>query len=83
MATVLELQAKAAQGEDTSAKLAAEQKKLDNNIALDKAAAGGASTALTFTGTAGSGAASGKHIPLSFFSFFQVVSGGFRRYLLR
>lgn len=47
-ATIIELSAKAAQGEDTSAKLAAEQKKLDNNIALDKAAAGQASTALTF-----------------------------------
>lgn len=48
MATKLELQIKAAQGEDTSAKLAAELKKLNNNIALDKAAAGESSTALTF-----------------------------------
>lgn len=47
-ATVIELQAKAAQGEDTSAKLAAEQKKLDNNIALDTAAAGQPSTKLSF-----------------------------------
>ncbi|KAG4439911.1 hypothetical protein IFR05_004586 [Cadophora sp. M221] len=47
-ATVIELQAKAAQGEDTSAKLAAEQKKLDNNIALDTAAAGEPSTKLSF-----------------------------------
>jgi hypothetical protein len=44
----LELQIKAAQGEDTSAKLAAETKKLNNNIALDKAAAGEPSTALSF-----------------------------------
>ncbi|KAH7419481.1 hypothetical protein BKA64DRAFT_18393 [Cadophora sp. MPI-SDFR-AT-0126] len=47
-ATVIELQAKAAQGEDTAAKLAAEQKKLDNNIALDAAAAGQPSTFLSF-----------------------------------
>jgi hypothetical protein len=52
-ATKLELMAKAAQGEDTAAKLAAEQKKLDNNIAADKKAAGGASTALTFDASAG------------------------------
>lgn len=55
MATKLELMAKAAQGEDTSAKLAAETKKLNNNIALDKAAAGQASTFLTFDGQAGAG----------------------------
>ncbi|TVY83903.1 hypothetical protein LSUE1_G001732 [Lachnellula suecica] len=48
-ATSLELQIKAAQGEDTAAKLAAETKKLDNNIALDKAAAGQAATKLSFT----------------------------------
>ncbi|KAI9051541.1 hypothetical protein LZ554_004587 [Drepanopeziza brunnea f. sp. 'monogermtubi'] len=47
-ATILELGAQAAQGEDTAAKMAAEQKKLDNNIALDKKAAGQPSTALTF-----------------------------------
>ncbi|KAL2065944.1 hypothetical protein VTL71DRAFT_3614 [Oculimacula yallundae] len=52
-ATVLQLQAQAAQGKDTSAKLAAETKKLNNNIALDKAAAGQPSTKLTFDGTAG------------------------------
>lgn len=50
-ATVLELQIKAAQGEDTSTKLADETKKLNNNIALDKAAAGGAATKLTFDAT--------------------------------
>lgn len=48
MATKLELQIKAAQGEDTAATLATETKKLDNNIALDKAAAGQASTKLAF-----------------------------------
>lgn len=56
MATKLELMAKAAQGEDTSAKLAEELKKLNNNIALDKAAAGEPSTKLSFDATAGSGA---------------------------
>ena len=50
-ATSLELQIKAAQGEDTSAKLAAETKKLNNNIALDTEAAGQPSTALTFDAT--------------------------------
>lgn len=49
MATKLELEIKAAQGEDTSAKLAAELKKLNNNIALDEKAAGQASTKLAFT----------------------------------
>ncbi len=47
-ATILELGAKAAQGEDVASKLAAEQKKLNNNIALDAKAAGQASTALPF-----------------------------------
>jgi len=47
-ATSLELQIQAAQGKDTAAKLASETKKLNNNIALDKAAAGQASTKLTF-----------------------------------
>ncbi|KAG9235727.1 hypothetical protein BJ875DRAFT_494737 [Amylocarpus encephaloides] len=56
-ATKLELMAKAAQGEDTADKLAAEQKKLDSNIALDAAAAGQESTALNFDAIAGSGAA--------------------------
>lgn len=50
-ATVLELQIKAAQGEDTAAKLATESKKLANNIALDKKAAGQASTKLAFDAT--------------------------------
>lgn len=48
-ATILKLQAQQAQGEDVAAKLAEEQKKLDNNIAKDVAAAGKASTALQFT----------------------------------
>jgi len=47
-ATSLELQIKAAQGEDTAAKLATEAKKLNNNIALDEKAAGQASTKLAF-----------------------------------
>jgi hypothetical protein len=50
-ATSLELQIKAAQGEDTAAKLAAETKKLNNNIALDKKAAGQPSTKLAFDAT--------------------------------
>jgi len=48
-ASVLKLQAQAAQGVDVAASLATEQKKLNNNIALDTAAAGQASTALSFT----------------------------------
>ncbi|KAK0112561.1 hypothetical protein ONS96_001796 [Cadophora gregata f. sp. sojae] len=54
-ATVLQLQAQAAQGKDTSAKLAEETKKLNNNIALDAAAAGQPSTFLSFDAQAGSG----------------------------
>lgn len=50
-ATVLKLQAQQAQGSDVAEKLATEQKKLDNNIALDTAAAGQTSTALTFDAT--------------------------------
>ncbi|KAH8595785.1 hypothetical protein B0O99DRAFT_511041, partial [Bisporella sp. PMI_857] len=50
-ATVLKLQIEAAQGEDTSADLAKEQTKLDNNIKLDTAAAGQESTAVSFDGT--------------------------------
>ncbi|KAF4779214.1 hypothetical protein HER10_EVM0001869 [Colletotrichum scovillei] len=42
------LEAQAAQGEDVADKIAAEQKKLDNNIAQDEAEAGNASTALDF-----------------------------------
>lgn len=49
MATKLELEIEAAQGKDTSAKLAAELKKLNNNIATDAARAGQASTAVSFT----------------------------------
>jgi len=50
-ATVLKLQAQAAQGKDVADKLAAEQKKLDKNIALDEDAAGLPSTALSFDAT--------------------------------
>jgi hypothetical protein len=59
MATKIELMAKAAQGEDTSAKLAEETKKLNNNIALDAAAAGQASTALPFDATISGGGDAG------------------------
>jgi hypothetical protein len=48
MATVIKLEAQQAQGEDVAAKLAEETKKLDNNIATDKANAGQASTAVPF-----------------------------------
>ncbi|KJA29597.1 hypothetical protein HYPSUDRAFT_107460, partial [Hypholoma sublateritium FD-334 SS-4] len=48
-AAVLALQIQDAQGKDTTAKQATEQKKLDNNIALDKAAAGQAATKVAFT----------------------------------
>jgi hypothetical protein len=47
-ATVLKLQAQAAQGQDVAEKLATEQKKLNNNIATDKANAGLPSTNLQF-----------------------------------
>ncbi|PVH96952.1 hypothetical protein DM02DRAFT_658752 [Periconia macrospinosa] len=50
-ATKLQLEAKQAQGEDVAAKLAEELKKLNNNIATDKASAGQASTALPFDAT--------------------------------
>lgn len=49
-AEVLGIQVKAAQGGDDS-DLAAEQTKLANNIKLDTAASGQASTAVSFTGT--------------------------------
>lgn len=49
-AEVLGIQVDAAQGGDDS-DLAAEQTKLTNNIALDTAAAGQASTAVPFTAT--------------------------------
>lgn len=48
MATKLQLEIQAAQGKDTSAKLATELKKLNNNIAADKARAGNPSTAVAF-----------------------------------
>ncbi|WQF79458.1 hypothetical protein CDEST_04472 [Colletotrichum destructivum] len=47
-ATMLKLQAQQAQGKDVAAKMAEEQKKLDNNIAKDVAEAGNESTALDF-----------------------------------
>ncbi|KAK7420797.1 hypothetical protein QQX98_002601 [Neonectria punicea] len=47
-ATVLKLQAQQAQGEDVTAKLEEENKKLSNNIAQDEEAAGQASTFLSF-----------------------------------
>jgi hypothetical protein len=50
-ATSLELQIRAAQGEDTSAALATETKKLNNNIALGEKAAGQPSTKLAFDAT--------------------------------
>ncbi|KAK1961140.1 hypothetical protein LZ32DRAFT_378867 [Colletotrichum eremochloae] len=50
-ATMLKLQAQQAQGSDVADKMATEQKKLDNNIKLDKAQAGKASTALDFDAT--------------------------------
>ncbi|KAF2129471.1 hypothetical protein P153DRAFT_290808 [Dothidotthia symphoricarpi CBS 119687] len=55
MATKLELMAKQAQGEDVAAKLATELKKLNNNISIDKASAGSASTALPFTASISGG----------------------------
>lgn len=55
MATKIELEAKQAQGEDVSAKLADESKKLDNNIATDKKNAGNPSTALPFDATISGG----------------------------
>jgi hypothetical protein len=47
-ATVLKLEAQQAQGEDVAAKLDEENKKLQNNISQDQAAAGQASTFLAF-----------------------------------
>lgn len=47
---VLGLQIDAAQnGKDNASKIAAEQKKLDNNIATDKASAGETSQSVVFT----------------------------------
>ncbi len=48
---VLALKIDGAKGKDTTAKVAEETKKLNNNIALDKAAAGQASTPVNFKGT--------------------------------
>lgn len=50
-ATILKLQAQQAQGQDVAEKLAAEQKKLDNNIAQDEDEAGLESIALQFDAT--------------------------------
>ncbi|KAF2472877.1 uncharacterized protein BDR25DRAFT_283447 [Lindgomyces ingoldianus] len=47
---VLDLQISQAQGEDNAAKIAEEQTKLNNNIALDKKAAGQASQSVQFDG---------------------------------
>jgi hypothetical protein len=44
------LQIQQAQGKDVSSQIAQEQKKLDNNIALDEKAAGQASQAVSFDG---------------------------------
>lgn len=49
-ATVMKLQAQEAQGTDVADKLAEEQTKLNNNIKQDVAAAGQASTAVSFSG---------------------------------
>lgn len=49
-AEVLVLQIQAAQGADKADKIAEEQKKLTKNISLDVAAAGQASTAVSFDG---------------------------------
>ncbi|KAF9553212.1 hypothetical protein CPC08DRAFT_713955 [Agrocybe pediades] len=48
-ATVLKLKVQQAQGQNVAAKLAEEQKKLDNNIKLDKAASGQSATKVSFT----------------------------------
>ena len=47
----MKLQAQQAQGQDVAEKLAAEQKKLDNNIAQDEDEAGLESIALQFDAT--------------------------------
>jgi hypothetical protein len=49
-ATMIKLEAEQAQGKDVAADIAAEQKKLDNNIAQDVAIAGEPSTGLPFDG---------------------------------
>jgi hypothetical protein len=48
---VMTLQIEAAQGKDTAAKLAAQQKKLANNIQQDEDKAGEASASVDFQGT--------------------------------
>jgi hypothetical protein len=48
---MIQLKAEEAQGQDVAADIAAEQKKLDNNIAQDTAIAGQPSTALPFDAT--------------------------------
>ncbi|KAK3310108.1 uncharacterized protein B0T15DRAFT_506814 [Chaetomium strumarium] len=48
---VLALKIDAAKGKDTAEKLAAEQKKLDKNVATDKASAGQTSQSVNFQGT--------------------------------
>ncbi|KEY70655.1 hypothetical protein S7711_02257 [Stachybotrys chartarum IBT 7711] len=50
-ATMLKLQAQAAQGEDVAAKMETESQKLQNNIAQDEAAAGQPSTDVDFDGS--------------------------------
>ncbi|KAF2019430.1 hypothetical protein BU24DRAFT_459103 [Aaosphaeria arxii CBS 175.79] len=55
MATKIQLESKQANGEDVSAKLADELKKLNNNIATDTKNAGQASTAVDFDATISGG----------------------------
>ncbi|PSN62273.1 hypothetical protein BS50DRAFT_533300, partial [Corynespora cassiicola Philippines] len=55
MATKIELEAKAAQGEDVAAKQEEELTKLNNNIATDVENAGAASQAVTFDATISGG----------------------------
>lgn len=55
MATKIELEAKQAQGEDVADKLAAELKKLNNNIATDEKNAGQTSIAEPFDATISGG----------------------------
>ncbi|KAI2463131.1 hypothetical protein F4781DRAFT_417578 [Annulohypoxylon bovei var. microspora] len=50
-ATILRLKIQQAQGDDVTSDMAAEQKKLDNNIKQDEDEAGNASTALSFDAT--------------------------------
>jgi cell division protein FtsB len=50
-ATILKLQAQAAQGQDVAEKLAEEETKLQNNIRQDEAEAGQPATFLSFAAT--------------------------------